>query len=151
MDLVFNTYTEWYLWQQEEIAKIYAAYCDRMNREKPAPDDEEKKFSMDEFCVFPNNEVCLHEVGDDERSRPVMSGMLKIGTEGLCIVDAEGKRREFRFKDIPEISLCGRNKMAFICDGGYYEIKTHKLFNSRLIIRLYELINEKNAAPIPEG
>lgn len=108
-------------------------------------------FSLEEFCVFPNNEVCLHEVGDDERSRPVMSGILKISTEGLAIVSSDGERREFLFKDIPEISLCGRNKMAFICDGGYYEVKTHKLFNSRLVIRLYELINEKQSEAVPES
>lgn len=148
--LAFQTYTEWYLWQQEEIAKLYAAYRNRKQKEAETADENEK-FSLDEFCIFPNNEVCLHEVGDDERSRPVMSGMLKVGTEGLCIVDAAGNRREFAFKDIPEISLCGRNKMAFICDGGYYEIKTHKLFNSRLIIRLYELINEKNMSAVTES
>ncbi len=147
---IFKTYTEWYLWQQEEIAKLYAAYRDRKSV-KQADMQEAGSFSLDEFCVFPNNEICLHEVGDDERSRPVMGGMLKISTEGLSIVGTDGEKREFPFKDIPEISLCGRNKLAFICDGGYYEIKTHKLFNSRLIIRLYELINEKDAAPLPEN
>ena len=151
-DIVFKTYTEWYRWQQEEIAKLYAAYHNRMKEAGQAENgDETQAFSIDEFCVFPNNEVCLHEVGDDERSRPVMSGILKIGTEGLCVIGTDGSRKEFRFKDIPEISLCGRNKLAFICDGGYYEIKTHKLFNSRLVIRLYELINEKSAEVVPES
>lgn len=145
----FRTYTEWYLWQQEEIAKLYAAYCDRKKEVREEKDTE--GFSLDEFCVFPNNEVCLHEVGDDERSRPVMSGVLKIGTEGLCVVGTDGNRKEFRFKDIPEISMCGRNKLAFICDGGYYEIKTHKLFNSRLVIRLYELMNKKDLEAVPES
>jgi len=148
-DVIFKTYTEWYLWQQEEIAKLYAAYRDR--KQVSGQEESAEAYSMDEFCVFPNNEVVLHEVGDDERSRPVMSGVLKIGTEGLCIVSADGGRREFPFKDIPDISLCGRNKMAFICDSGYYEIKTHKLFNSRLIIRLYELTNERNVGVVPEG
>ncbi len=149
-EIMFNTYTEWYLWQQEEIAKLYAAYRDRKSVEQQET-QQTGGFSLDEFCVFPNNEVCLYEVGDDERSRPVMSGVLKISTEGLSIVSADGERREFPFKEIPEISLCGRNKLAFICDGGYYEIKTHKLFNSRLIIRLYELINEKSAEFVPEN
>jgi len=151
-DIVFKTYTEWYRWQQEEIAKLYAAYHNRMKEAGQAENGvETQAFSMDEFCVFPNNEVCLHEVGDDERSRPVMSGILKIGTEGLCVIGTDGSRKEFRFKDIPEISLCGRNKLAFICDGGYYEIKTHKLFNSRLVIRLYELISEKGSEAVPES
>lgn len=145
---VYKTYTEWYLWQQEEIAKLYAAYRDRKNKEA-LPGAE--PYAMDEFCLFPNNEVCLYEVGDDERSRPVMSGVLKIGTEGLCVVSSDGDRKEFPFKDIPELSLCGRNKLVFICGEGYYEIKTHKLFNSRLIIRLYELINEKGAMLVPEA
>ena len=143
--LIFETYTEWYLWQQEEIAKLYAAYRDRKNTEA------EENYSLEDFCVFPNNEIVLHEVGDDERSRPVMAGVLKISTEGLSVTAEDGTVKEFRFKDIPEISLCGRNKMAFICDGGYYEIKTHKLFNSRLVIRLYELINEKKAEALPES
>lgn len=147
---IFKTYTEWYLWQQEEIAKLYAAYRDRKSV-KQTDGQGTESFSLDEFCVFPNNEVVLHEVGDDERSRPVMSGRLNVSTEGLSIVSADGERRKFAFKDIPEISLCGRNKMAFICDGGYYEIKTHKLFNSRLVIRLYELINEKGAELAPEN
>jgi len=151
-DIVFKTYTEWYRWQQEEIAKLYAAYHNRMKEAGQTENgNETQAFSLDEFCVFPNNEVCLHEVGDDERSRPVMSGILKIGTEGLCVIGTDGSRKEFRFKDIPEISLCGRNKLAFICDGGYYEIKTHKLFNSRLVIRLYELISEKGSEAVPES
>lgn len=151
-DVVFRTYTEWYLWQQEEIAKLYAAYRDRMkNTEQTEEEKEAQRYSMDEFCLFPNNEVILYEVNDNERSHPVMSGTLKVGTEGLCIVGTDGERKEFRFKDIPEISLCGRNKMAFICADGYYEIKTHKLFNSRLIIRLYELINEERMNGVAEA
>lgn len=149
-ELVFETYTEWYRWQQEELAKLYKAYRDRKNQGRLSDTDAAEAFSMDEFCLFPNNEVWLHEVGDDERSRPVMSGILKMGTEGLCIEGADGERREFRFKDIPEISMCGRNKLVFICGEGYYEIKTHKLFNSRLVIRLFELVNEKNGKLIPE-
>lgn len=147
---IFRTYTEWYLWQQEEIAKLYAAYHDRKTAAR-LENQQNGSISLEEFCVFPNNEVCLHEVGDDERSRPVMSGILKISTEGLSIVGNDGARRDFAFKDIPEISLCGRNKMAFICGEGYYEIKTHKLFNSRLIIRLYELIKEKQVKVLPES
>lgn len=149
-ELVFKTYTEWYLWQQEEIAKLYAAYRDR-KRAVQLDAQQTGSLSLDEFCVFPNNEVCLYEVGDDERSKPVMSGVMKISTDGLSIVSADGVRKEFPFKDIPEISLCGRNKLAFICDGGYYEVKTHKLFNSRLVIRLYELINEKSVNALPES
>ena len=151
-EIVFLTYTEWYRWQQTEVAKLYAAYYNRKLATTRTEDAEEEPcISMDEFCVFPNNEVCLHEVGDDERSRPVMSGVLKISTKGLSIVSADGTRKDFPFKDIPEISLCGRNKLAFICDGGYYEVKTHKLFNSRLVIRLYELINEKKMETLPEN